>query len=126
VPDRLFHYTTSEFALECAADMDAGRPLFVEVWDGLFGPGFYALDIGFGVMSREDLRWECFGDARQEHPMDGVLVLDPVLADVPFERVERHIWMMEASWASRAPIEGMVVAVAVWQGDAWRIVEEYA
>lgn len=75
--DRLFHFTTRDFAVECAADMDAGRPVIVEVWDGLYGPGFYALDIGFDDAMRDQLRWECFGDARPEHPMDGVLVLDP-------------------------------------------------
>jgi len=58
------------------------------------GPGFYALDLGPDDASRDDLRWECFGDARPEHPMDGVLVLDPALAEPPFELQEGHIWLM--------------------------------
>lgn len=71
--------------------MDAGRPVIVEVWDGLYGPGFYALDIGYEDATRDQLRWECFGDARPEHPMDGVLVVDPSLADMPFESMDGHI-----------------------------------
>lgn len=124
MPDRLFHYTTRDFALECAADMDAGRPVIVEVWDGLYGPGFYALDIGYEDATRDQLRWECFGDARPEHPMDGVLVVDPSLADMPFESMDGHIWLMEASWGSRAPIEGMIVAVCMWEGGEWQV-DEY-
>jgi hypothetical protein len=121
VADRLFHYTTRDFALECAADMEAGRPVLVEVWDGLYGPGLYALDVGFEAAAREQLRWECFGDARPEHPMDGVLVLDPSLADVPFKLVDGHIWLMDASWGSRTAIEGMIVAVGAWDEGEWRI-----
>jgi hypothetical protein len=68
-----FHYTSRDFAVECVADLDAGRPVIVEVWDGLYGPGFYALDVGFDDATRDQLRWECFGDARPQHPMDGVL-----------------------------------------------------
>jgi hypothetical protein len=124
MPDRLFHFTTRDFALECAADVDTGRPVIVEVWDGLYGPGFYALDIGYEDATRDQLRWECFGDARPEHPMDGVLVVDPSLADVPFEPMDGHIWLMEASWGSRSPIEGMIVAVGVWEGGEWRV-DEY-
>jgi hypothetical protein len=124
MPDRLFHYTTRDFAVECAADLDAGRPVIVEVWDGLYGPGFYALDVGFDDATRDQLRWECFGDARSEHPMDGVLVIDPSLADVPFEPMDGHISLMEASWGSRTPIEGMIVAVGVWEDGEWQI-DEY-
>jgi len=124
MPDRLFHYTTREFALECAADMEMGRPVLVEIWDGLYGPGFYALDIGFEDAARDRLRWECFGDARPDHPMDGVLVLDPNLADVPFNPVDGHIWLMGASWGSRAPVEGMIVAVGSWESGEWRV-DEY-
>ena len=124
MPDRLFHFTTRDFALECAADVDTGRPVIVEVWDGLYGPGFYALDIGYEDATRDQLRWECFGDARPEHPMDGVLVVNPSLADVPFEPMDGHIWLMEASWGSRSPIEGMIVAVGVWEGGEWRV-DEY-
>jgi hypothetical protein len=123
MPDRLFHYTTRDFALECAADMEAGRPVLVEVWDGLYGPGFYALDIGFEDTTREELCRECFGGARPEHPMDGVLVLDPSLADVPFTRTDGHVWLMDASWGLRAPVEGMIVAVGVWEGGVWRVDE---
>ncbi len=124
MPDRLFHYTTRDFAVECVADLDAGRPVIVEVWDGLYGPGFYALDIGFDDATRDQLRWECFGDARPEHPMDGVLVIDPGLADTPFEPMDGHIWLMEVSWGSRAPIEGMIVAVGVWEDGEWQV-DEY-
>jgi hypothetical protein len=123
MPDRLFHYTTRDFAVECAADLDAGRPVIVEVWDGLYGPGFYALDVGCDDATRDQLRWECFGDARPQHPMDGVLVIDPSLADSPFESMDGHIWLMKASWGSRAPIEGMIVAVGVWAGGEWQVYE---
>ena len=121
MPDRLFHYTTRDFAIECAADMDAGRPVIVEVWDGLYGPGFYALDVGIDDATRDQLRWECFGDARPEHPMDGVLMIDPSLAYAPFEPMDGHIWLMEASWGSRVLIEGMIVAVGVWDGGEWQV-----
>jgi hypothetical protein len=120
VATRLFHYTTRAFALECAADMEAGRPVLVEIWDGLYGPGFYALDVGFEDATREELRWECFGEARPGHPIDGALVLDPSLADAPFELVDGHIWLMAASWGSRAAIEGLIVAVGAWDRGVWR------
>jgi len=121
MPDRLFHYTMRDFALECAADMEMGRPVIVEVWDGLYGPGFYALDIGFEDATRDQLRWECFGDWRVEHPMDGVLVLNPQFAEPPFEHIDRHIWLMEGSWGSRAPIEGVIVAIGVWEDGEWQV-----
>lgn len=124
MPDRLFHYTTRDFAVEYVADLNAGRPVIVEVWDGLYGPGFYALDAGFDSATRDQLRWECFGDARPEHPMDGVLVIASSLADAPFEPMDGHIWLMEASWGSRAPIEGMIVAVGVWEDGEWQV-DEY-
>jgi hypothetical protein len=98
--------------------------VIVEVWEGLYGPGFYVLDIGFDDATRDQLRWECFGDARPEHPMDGVLVIDPGLADAPFEPMDGHIWLMEVSWGSRAPIEGMIVAVGVWEDGEWQV-DEY-
>jgi hypothetical protein len=106
------------------ADMNAGRSVIVEISDGLYGPGFYALDIGFEGATRDELRWECFGDARPDHPMDGVLVLDPSLADSPFEPVGGHIWLMDVSWGSRAPIEGMIVGGGVFEAGRWQG-EEY-
>lgn len=121
--DRLFHYTTADFARECEADLDAGRPVFVEVWDGLYGSGFYALDIGFDDASRDELRWECFGDARPDHPMDGVLAIDPGLADSPFQLMDGHIWLMDASPGSPTSIDGMIVAVGVWEDGEWRVDE---
>jgi hypothetical protein len=51
--------------------------------------------------------------------MDGVLVLDPNLADAPFNPVDGHIWLMGASWGSRAPVEGMIVAVGAWESGEW-------
>jgi hypothetical protein len=124
MPDSLYHYTTRDFAVECVADLDAGRPVIVELWEGLYGPGFYALDVGFDDATRDQLRWECFGDARPEHPMDGVLVIDPSLADTPFEPMDGRIWLMEALWGSRTPIEGMIVAVGVWADGEWEV-DEY-
>lgn len=121
MPDRLFHYTTREFALECAADMEMGRPVLVEVWDGLYGPGFYALDIGFEDAARDRLLGVL--RRRQAGSSDG-LVLDPNLADVPFNPVDGHIWLMDASWGSRAPVEGMIVAVGAWESGEWRV-DEY-
>ncbi|HST56246.1 MAG TPA: hypothetical protein VLJ42_10205 [Solirubrobacteraceae bacterium] len=98
--------------------------MLVEVWDGLYGPGFYALDIGPKDATRDQLRWECFGDSRPDHPMDGVLVLNPVFADVQFARVEERIWLMNASWGSRTSIEGMIVAIGEWTSSGWEV-EEY-
>lgn len=121
MPDRLFHYTTRDFAHECGADMDAGRSVMVEVWDGLYGPGFYALDLGVDDATRDQLRWECFGDARPEHSMDGVLAIDPSLADPLFKPMDGHVWLMEASRGSRTPIEGMLVAVGTWEGGEWQV-----
>ena len=92
-----------------------------EIWDGAYGPGFYALDLGPDDASRDDLRWECFGDARPEHPMDGVLVLDPDLAAPSFEFQGRHIWLMPGRAGSPASIGHMVLAVGTWRGGAWQV-----
>jgi hypothetical protein len=104
--------------------MDAGRPVIVEIWDGLYGPGFYALDLGYDAASRDELRWECFGDWRAEHPMDGVLVLDPQFAEPSFEHIDRHTWLMVGSEGSRSFIEGMIAAIGIWDGLVWNV-EEY-
>jgi hypothetical protein len=121
VPDRLYHYTTKKFARECAADMDAGRGVWLEASDGLYGPGIYALDLGYEDASRDDLRWECFGDARPEHPMDGALVLDPALSDEPFEHVEGRIWLMDAPGKTPSFVDGLIVAIATWSAGEWTV-----
>jgi hypothetical protein len=38
--------------------------------------------------------------------------------------MDGHIWLMEVSWGSRAPIEGMIVAVGVWEDGEWQV-DEY-
>lgn len=48
----------------------------MEIQLGTYGPGFYALDLAPDEASRDQLRFECFSDARPEHPMDGVLLLE--------------------------------------------------
>ena len=120
----LFHYTTREFAEEVIVDLE-GPGVAAEIWDGIYGPGFYALDLGPDDASREDLRWECFGDARSEHPMDGVLVLDPDMAVPSFEHQGAHVWLMPGSAGWPESIGHLIVAVGVWRRMApeWELVE---
>jgi hypothetical protein len=68
-----------------------------------YGPGVYTLDLGYDdEASRQQLRWECFGESRAEHPMDGVLVIDPGLAETPFAYVEGRIWLRARRRSARA------------------------
>lgn len=110
----LFHYTTRDFAEEVIVDLE-GPGVAAEIWDGNYGPGFYALDLGPDDASREDLRWECFGDARPEHPMDGVLVLDSDVATPGFERQASHIWLMPGRAGQPESIGHLIIAVGVWE-----------
>ena len=122
MPD-LYHYTTCDFATEALLDFDEPG-VYAEISDGLYGPGFYALDLGPTAADRDRLRWECFDDARSEHPMDGVLVIDPALAETPFEPQEGHIWLMPVERGARAPYIGhMVIAIGVWSAGRWRITD---
>ena len=118
----LYHYTTRDFAAEVLRDVDEPGA-YAEISDGLYGPGFYALDLGPGDADRDRLRWECFDDSRQGHPMDGVLVLDPDLAEPPFEFQERHIWLIPVDPATDRPpfISPIVTAVGIWDAEAWEM-----
>lgn len=114
-PDELFHYTTYDFAEEVLADVDGA---YAEVSRGTYGMGFYALDLGPDQATRDQLRYECFGDSRPEHTMDGVLVLDAYLAVPPFEQVGGHIWL-QAQDPGREPIGYMVPSIGLWDGTGW-------
>jgi hypothetical protein len=123
LPDRLYHYTTREFAGECADEMDAVRPVMIEPSSGLYGDGVYALDLGYATATRQQLRWECFGESRPQHPMDGVLVIDPGLAEAPFAYVEGRIWLIESPLMPVA-MDGAIVAIATWsQATGWTTVD---
>ncbi len=104
--------------------MDVGRPVMLEASDGIYGSGVYALDLGYDNASRDRLRWECFGDSRPEHPMDGVLVIEPGLCEEPFEYVEGHIWLMEVPPRRPVAIDSAIVTTATWsQRGGWRTID---
>jgi hypothetical protein len=117
-PAALYHYTTRDFAEESLRDF-ADPGVYAEIWEGLYGPGFYALDLGPTELSREELRWECFGDARPNHPMDGVFELDPALAVPPFEPCSQHIWIVPGDAGNPQAIDHMITAIGVWDGQSW-------
>lgn len=119
-PSELVHYTTRDFAEEVIREIDAVG-VAAEVWDGAYGPGFYALDLSPDAGSRDELRWECFGDARSDHPMDGALVLEASLAVPPFAHQERHIWLMPGSAGTPISIGHMVTEVGIWDGASWEM-----
>lgn len=118
MPD-LHHYTNRAYAEECLRDIDEPG-IAAEISDGLFGPGFYALDLGPDEAAREQLRVECFGDAREDHPMDGVLVLDADLSVPPFERQEGHIWLLPAEPLSAISIGHLVIEIGIWDPEMER------
>lgn len=91
-PADLFHYATRDFAEEILDDPGSA---YAEINHGLYGPGFYALDLSPDAAAGGDLdlRWECFDDSRPDHPMDGLLVLEADLAVPPFEHAGAHIWL---------------------------------
>lgn len=124
VPEFLYHYTNRDYAEESLHEIDEPG-VAAEISDGTFGPGFYALDIAPGEISREELRWECFRDGRPDHPMDGVLVLEADLAEPPFEHQEAHIWLMDADARSAVPIGHMIVEVGVFDEgrEQWVLLE---
>jgi hypothetical protein len=120
----LFHYTTRDFAEEALRDIEEPG-VAAEIWDGTYGPGFYALDLAPGDASRDELRFECFGDARQDHPMDGVLVLEADFSEPPFEFQAGHIWLMPGDVGNPASIGHMIVGVGLFDEDeeAWSFSE---
>lgn len=120
----LYHYTVRDHAEEVLRDLN--RPgVYAEISDGLYGPGFYALDLAPADADRDLLRWECFEDARSSHPMDGVLVIDADLSVPGFEYQDRHIWLLPADPGSDRPpsIGHMVIAVGIWEKGAWQITD---
>jgi len=124
-PNALYHYTTRERVEEVLADLEEPG-VYAEASDGVYGPGFYALDLGPQDEDLEQLRWECFEYARSTHPMDGVLVFDPALAEPRFARQYRHIWLASVEpGCDRPPSIGhMLTAVGVRQvNGAWDIID---
>jgi hypothetical protein len=121
MPERLYHYTYRDFAEECLRDIDEPG-VAAEISDGTYGPGFYALDLGPEDATREELRFQCFGDARPDHPMDGVLVLEAELSVPPFESQYEHIWLLPAEPGSSISIGHMLIEVAIWEesAESWR------
>lgn len=100
--------------------------VYAEVSNGLYGPGFYALELGPHDDDRDRLRWECFEDARSEHPMDGVLVLDPGLSVPRFIHQYRRIWLLPIDPGSEHPpsIGHMISAVGIYEEDrGWELVD---
>jgi hypothetical protein len=116
IPTLLYHYTTRERAKEVMRDID-DPGVYAEVSDGLYGPGFYALDIGPDDADRDVLRWECYEDSRSGHPMDGVLVIQTALSVPPFVHQERHIWLLPIDPGSERPpwIEHMISTVGIYE-----------
>jgi hypothetical protein len=103
--------------------MDAVRSVIIEPSDGLYGEGVYALDLGYAAATRQQLRWECFGESRPDHPMDGVLVIDPGLTEALFAYVEGRIWLM-ISPLMPVEIDGAIVAIATWsQAAGWSTID---
>lgn len=122
-PDRLFHYTMADFARDVTTDMDAGLEIEITIWEsGLYGEGFYLLDLAPDGADAEVLRYECFADGR-DHPMDGVVVLDPGMLGDEVEFVERHIWMVPAPIPTAIPVSSAIVAVGIREGDEWKYEE---
>jgi hypothetical protein len=124
-PDLLYHYTTRERAEEVLLEFEEPG-VYAEASDGVYGPGFYALDLGPQGEDLDQLRWECFEHARSRHPMDGVLVLDPALADPRFAHQDRHIWLFPIDPSSEGPpsIGHMLVAAGVRHDDGrWEIID---
>ena len=117
-PELLYHYTTRDFAEQVITDLASA---YAEIRQGLFGPGFYALEHEPCSMSREELIQKCFGGARQNHPCSGVLFIDTALADPPFEPVEPPIWLQPGADLSREPIGHMIDSVGIWTGHEWLI-----
>jgi hypothetical protein len=123
-PTTLYHYTTRERAEEVLRDLEEPG-VYAEISNGLYGPGFYALDLAPEAADRERLRWECFEDSRPAHPMDGLLVLDLGLSDSPFDHQDRHIWLLAVDPGSERPpsIGHMVLAVGIWEGGGWQLTD---
>jgi hypothetical protein len=120
-PTELYHYTTKEYAREVLGDLDLA---YADVWEGVYGTGLYALDLGPNDATREELRRACFDDSRQDHPMDGVLIFDTGLAAPPFEYCARHIWIQESTDKTHREFIGHIVSgVGVWTDSGWHIEE---
>ena len=101
LPAVLYHYTTRERAEEVLTDIDEPG-VYAEVSDGLYGPGFYALDLGPDGLDRDVLRWECYEDSRSRHPMDGVLAIEAHLSVPSFTYQDRHIWLLPIDLGPKA------------------------
>jgi hypothetical protein len=100
--------------------------VYAEASDGVYGPGFYALDQGPHEQDLDQLRWECFEHARSTHPMDGVLIFDPALSEPRFAYQERQTWLFPVDpGCDRLPSIGhMLSAVGVLREDGgWEIIE---
>jgi hypothetical protein len=123
-PSLLYHYTTRGRAEEVLVDLEE-PDAYAEVSNGLYGPGFYALERE-PDRDRDRLRWECFEDSRGAHPMDGVLVLEPALWMPPFVLQAGLIWLLPIDPGSEGPpsIGHMIAAVGVYaEGRGWEIVD---
>jgi hypothetical protein len=124
-PTTLYHYTTRERAEEVLVELEESG-VYAEISNGLYGPGLYALDLGPGQEDRDQLRWECFEHSRSAHPMDGVLVLDPGLAEPRFFHQDRHIWLLSIDPGRERPpsIGHMIMAVGTCDEDhGWELVK---
>jgi hypothetical protein len=124
-PDTLYHYTTRERADEVLVEVEESG-VYAEISNGLYGPGFYALDLGPTDEDRDQLRWECFEHSRSAHPMDGVLVLDPGLAEPRFVYQDRHIWLLPINPGDEGPpsIGHMISAVGLYNKDrGWELID---
>ena|ERR1700709_888863 len=121
-PSKLYHYTTRDRAEEVLREID-DPGIYAEVSDGLYGPGFYALDLGPNAVDRDVLRWECFEDSRLGHPMDGVLAIEAGLSVPRFVHQDRRIWLLPIAPGAEGPpsIGHMISAVGTYEVDrGWR------
>ena len=128
IPDLLFHMTTAAFAAE-VCDALSGPPwdVAIDLSDGQCGRGLYALSEPPDGEDPDELRFWCFGDARPEHPMDGVLVLDPSGFDPDWEPIESRWpqWMWPVDSMDPQWIGEFVVRTGTRQrgGRAWNYVD---
>ncbi len=118
-PDTLYHYTTKAFAEEVVNDLAKIGDVKAEVWEGTYGSGFYATDLCYRDATREQLRDACFNGWRPNHPMDGVLILDPGLAETPFQHEDERIWRSPGDAGFPDPIGQMILGVAVFENGGW-------
>lgn len=126
LPAHIFHMTTAETVREVRSALNSGAgDWFFEPSDGLSGPGIYGLATAPDCEDPDELRYQCFADARPEHPMDGALMLDATLAWEEWEHVEGMWPQMYWCFETPHPLDDHIVATAIRTGNVWTWEEHY-